>query len=226
MAISGLCNSEMIQLFDVGMRVKVSDFQTSYLSRRNMDKVSGAYGTVVRVDMHYEKIEVKIDHEQNDLSVSGCFFFKPRELKILDENDNVMEDKNMAISNIKNYTNVARIRFSGETKSCNYLYANFEPDLKVGDLVVVKPAHHDITVATVTEIHEGDHFTVQREIIAKVDTEAYDSRVAVRKQAAELKIKMEERARQLQDVALYKMLAETDPAMMELLKEFQALPQT
>ena len=220
---TGLCNSEMLQLFDVGMRVKVSDFQTSYLGKRNVDKVTGAYGTVVRVDMHYEKIEVKIDHERNDLSGSGCFFFKPRELVILDKNDNIMEDENMAVSDIKNYLNVVRVKFKPEGKPGNELYANFEPDLQVGDLVVVKPLLIDATVAIVEEIITGDNFTVQREVVAKVDTTAYENRVRIRNQAAELKTKMEERAKQLQDVVLYKTLAESDPAMKELLNEYLAL---
>lgn len=46
----------------------------------------------------------------------------------------------------------------------------------------------------------------------------------MRNKAAELKAKMEARAKQLQDIALYKMLAENDPDMAELLNEYQAIP--
>lgn len=172
------------------------------------------------------RVGVLVDGIRNERSEYGWFYFDMDELEIVSENDDItenMEDKTMAISNIKNYLNAVRVRFSGEAKPCNYLYANFESDLKVGDLVVVKPANHDIAVAKVEEIVEGDEFTVQREIVAKVNTEAYDNRVSIREKAAELKAKMEERAKQLQDVALYKMLAENDPAMMELLNEYQAL---
>lgn len=175
-------------------------------------------GTVRSV--YADDIGVVLDDIKNHRSVFGAFYFGSRQVKVINDD---MEDTTMVISNIKNYLNVVRVRFRGEAKPCNHLYANFEPDLNVGDLVVVKPAHHDITVAKVEEIIEGDNLEVQREIVAKVNTEAYDNRVAVRKQAAELKAKMEERAKQLQDVALYKMLAENDPAMMELLNEYQAL---
>jgi hypothetical protein len=54
---------------------------------------------------------------------------------------------------------------------------------------------------------------------------AFDYRVSVRKQAAELKAKMQERAKQLQDIALYQMLAKEDSEMMELLGQFQSLPK-
>lgn len=220
--ITGLCNSEMLQLFEVGMRVKVSDHQYSYLSKRNMNKVNGAYGTVSHIDTHYEKIVVELDAAVNDLSATGHFFFKPRELIILDKNDNIMEDKTMVISNIKNYLNAVRVRISGEAKSTTHLYANFEPDIKLGDLVVVKQTY-GMAVAIVEEILEGDNFTVQREVVTKINTEAFNNRVKIREQAAELKTKMEERARQLQDVVLYKTLAETDPDMKELLNKYLEL---
>ncbi len=219
--ITGLCNSEMLRLFDVGMRVKVSDRQYSYQSKKFTDKVIGAYGTVNRVDLYYEKIAVKLDGTLNELSATGNFFFKPRELEILDENNKIREDKNM--STIKNYLNIAKIKFIDERGCRTWEYANFDASLRPRDICVVMTANHGMSLAEVVEILPRNDIETTREIVAKVDTEAYDTRVAVRKQVAELKAKMEERAKQLQDVALYKMLAENDPAMMELLNEYQAL---
>lgn len=171
-------------------------------------------------------VGVLLDGTRNERSGYGRFYFDGHQLKVLDENenDNVMEDENMVVSNIKNYLNIVRVRISGEAKPCSHLYANFEPDVKLGDLLVVKQPY-GMAVAIVEEILEGDDFTVQREVVTKVDTEAFNNRVRVRQQPAELKAKMEERAKQLQDVALYKMLAENDPDMKELLNEYQALPK-
>ena len=173
-----------------------------------------------------DRVGVLVDGIRNERSEYGWFYFDIDELEIVSDADDIndiMEDKTMAISNINGYLNVVRVKFNPEEKPCNHLYANFEPDLQVGDLVVVKPAIHDATVAIVEEIITGDNFTVQREVVAKVDTTAYENRVAVRKQAAELKAKMEERARQLQDVVLYKTLAESDSDMKALLDEYLAL---
>ena len=128
-------------------------------------------------------------------------------------------------NSISNYLNIAKIKFIDNSYSTTktYEYANFEPGLTVGDICVVKTAHHGLGVAKVEEIVERNDIATQREIVAIVNTDAYNERVANRTKAAELKIKMQERVKQLQDVALYKMMAENDPAMMEMLKEYQSI---
>ena len=124
---------------------------------------------------------------------------------------------------ITNYLNIAKIKFIDNcyNNSKTYEYANFDPDLNVGDVCVVKSAHHGFGIAKVEEIVERNDIITQREIVAKVDTDAYKERVANRAKAAELKSKMQERLKQLQDIALYKMMAENDPTMSEMLKEYQ-----
>lgn len=171
-------------------------------------------------------VGVLLDGTRNERSGYGRFYFDGYQLQVLDDEitTEIMEDETMVLSDIKNYLNTVRVRISGEAKPCTHLYANFEPDLKLGDLVVIKQTY-GMAVAIVEEILEGDNFTVQREVVTKVDTEAFNNRVSIREKAAELKAKMEERAKQLQDVALYKMLAENDPDMKELLNEYQALPK-
>lgn len=197
-----------------GSRVRVIE-QTKY--KHNLVNKIGTVRTV-----HQSNIAVVFDDVKNENSSYGYFYFLDSQLeKITDEN---MEENNM--SNITNYLNIAKVKFIDNPNSCTYEYANFDPELKVGDLCVVKPAHHDMTLAKIVEIVDCNDIKVQREIIAKVDTSAYDNRVKVRKQAAELKNKMQERAKQLQDIALYQMLAKDDPAMMELLNEYQTLANT
>ena len=82
-------------------------------------------------------------------------------------------------------------------------------------------------VATVVEIIDKADVNVDidREVVAKVDMRPYDYRVATRAKAAELKTKMQERAKKLQDIALYQMLAKDDADMLALLQEYQALPE-
>lgn len=168
-------------------------------------------------------VGVLLDDTRNERSGYGHFYFSGNQLRVVnDDITEFLEDENMVLSEIKNYLNVVRVRISGETKPCMNLYANFEPDIAVGDLVVIKQTY-GMAVAIVEEILEGDNFTVQREVVTKVNTDAFNNRVRIREQAAELKAKMEERAKQLQDVVLYKTLAESDPAMKELLNEYLAL---
>ena len=130
-------------------------------------------------------------------------------------------------NNITNYLNIAKIKFidSPYSGTKTYDYANFDPELTVGDICVVKSANHGLGIAKVEEIVDRNDITTQREIVAKVDTSAYDERVANRTKSVELKAKMQERVRQLQDIALYKIMAENDPTMSELLKEYQAITE-
>lgn len=207
----------MKTVFSYGDRVKVSAYHSKY----KHISFSGFVGTVRSAISGYS-IAVEFDCIRNKASEYGYFYFSPEELKLVDNN---MEENNMVVyaDNITGYTQAIKIKFVDDSRPCGYVYASFEPELKVGDLVVVKPAHHDIALARVDEILEGTDYETKREVICTVDTSAYSQRVKLRNQAAELKAKMQERARQLQDIALYQMLAKDDPAMQALLDEYQAL---
>lgn len=175
-----------------------------------------------------DKYAVELDGIRNNSSSLGYFYFRSNEFVIVDDlvdihNNDILEKNTM--QNVTNYLNIAKIRFVDSDSSNTYEYANFDPYLAVGDLCVVKSAHHGLGIGKVVEILNLSDVKTSREIVARVNTDAYDLRVANRARAAELKAKMKERAKQLQDIALYQMLAKDDPAMMELLEEYQALPK-
>ena len=128
------------------------------------------------------------------------------------------------MQNITNYLNIATIKYLDSDKVSNYKYANFDPTLSVNDFCVVKSLNHGLGLARVVEIIDQNDLALVREIAAKVDMQDYDFRVAARKDAAELKAKMQERAKKLQDIALYQMLAKDDPEMQDLLNRYQNLP--
>ena len=202
--------------FGVGAKVRLIR-QRKYPEYKLLNLV----GTV-RTDTG-NNVSVIFDDVTNTRSQYGCFYFKAVDLVEADADNNIMEENNM--SKITNYFNSVRIQFINEKFPCEYVYANFEHDLKVGDLCIVKPAHHDFSLARITEIIPRNDIELTREIVAKVYTDCYDERVASRAKAAELKAKMQERARQLQDIALYQMLAKDDPEMQTLLEEYQAVPK-
>lgn len=196
--------------FEVGSRVRV----VKHSAYKAFDLI-GECGTVDNIS---GSIRVVLDDIRNPNSSYGAFYFKPGELEITDK---LMEVKTMQNSVI-NYVNIAKIKFINNSINTNtYEYANFDPELKVGDICVVKSAHHGFGIAKVEEIIEQNDVVTQREIVAKVDIEAYKERLANREKAAALKAKMQERAKQLQDIALYKMMADNDPVMLEMLKEYQ-----
>lgn len=206
--------------FEAGMRVKLIE-QRAY-KRYNL---LNAIGTV-EADYGYGKVVVKFDGVRNNSSSRGVFYCYPADLVIVNDDNNIIMEENNTMSKITNYLNAVRIQYVDNSAPSSYIYANFEPDLKVGDLCVIQSAHHGLGLARVTEVLEGNSFDISsREVVAKVYDDFYKERVANRKKAAEIKAKMQERAKQLQDIALYQMLAKDDPEMMELLNAYQAVPQ-
>jgi hypothetical protein len=184
----------------------------------------GKLGTVILNQYgQYGKILVELDTERNPYSVVGHFYFKPSELSLVNEtNDDILEENTM--NNIANYLNLVKIEYVEDNKLSNHTYANFDSSIVKGDMVIVSTPYAGLALGTVVEVIERNDVNTTNEVVSKVDTTAYDARVANRAKAAELKAKMKERAKQLQDIALYQMLAKDDPAMLELLSEYQAIP--
>lgn len=205
-------------VFGVGARVKVIK-QRKYPG----EKLIGLIG-VVRTDSG-SNVSVIFDGMRNTRSSYGAYYFKPVDLVEVDENDNAVEENTM--NKITNYLNTAKVRFVDDSYNATgiFSFANFDGGLKEGDLCAVCTDKGQFRLARVVGIDESNTEEMYREVIAKVHTDEFDARVRWREEAAELISKMEARAKQLQDVALYKMLAENDSEMAVLLNAYQALPK-
>lgn len=189
----------------------------------------GQYG-IIRAVWHSRNAAVDMDFMVNPNSQNGYYYFKPHELELIEEENTktatAAEKAESKMEKMNNYINVAVVQFlDDKTPFRTYEYANYTNGLLVGDLCVVMSAHHGMGLAEVVEIKDHASEDLCREIVAKVDVSEYDSRVQCRKQAAELKAKMQVRAKQLQDLVLYQTLAKEDPEMAQLLQEFAALNQ-
>lgn len=190
-------------------------------SKYKTTKLLGKIGIVQSYYTGSGSIPVEFDDEVNGASMYGYFYFKRSEVELVKDDTNDMEENNMEV--ITNYINVARVQFLSDGSPSNYKYVNFDPELQVGDTCIAKYNGSAYGVAKVVEILDDTDVKTDREIVAKVDMSAYNQRVTNRAKAAELKAKMEERAKQLQDIALYQLLAKDDSTMMDLLKEYQAI---
>ena len=196
------------------VRVKHSDKYRRY-------DVKGCFGTIM-VWYGNTNIAVRLDNLSNRGSSYGYFYFEKNELEIIENNNEIMEETTMAINtnHITNYLNTAKVvKSDGRT----YYFANYILDLNPGDSCVVVTDNHDMTVAVVAEIIHENNEPMSREVVCKIDTTDYKARVEARKKAAELKQKMQERAKKLQDIAIYKMLAEKDDEMAQLLADYTNL---
>lgn len=200
----------------VGTRVEVT---------RNMHRYAqNLVGLVGTVDWPGNgTIGIVFDEVTNTRSAYGRFYIEPAYLKVVGDNtNNKMEEKTM--HKITNYLNVVKIRDIYGGRAHPEEFANFEPELQAGDLCVIM-LNERLCLAKVDSVSEPTGAELYNEVVSKVFTADYDIRVEARAKAAELKGKMEARAKQLQDIALYQMLAKDDPDMAALLREYQEIPK-
>lgn len=147
--------------------------------------------------------------------------YKECNLGIIKENK--LEDKKMSI--VGDFK-VAKVKFlSGANTNTTYEYAMFD-DYKVGDTVVVASAHHGLGVAKIDEVitkEEAVTKNFEREIVDRVDMSTYEDRKKNRARVQELKNKMTNRVKELNNLAIFEMMAEKDPELKDMLEEYKVL---
>lgn len=197
--------------FSIGDRVVV-------ISDNYNGRTVGLTGTVR--SNYNGSIAVNLDSMTNARSSYGCFYYKNNQLKklgrgIIMEGDIIMEG---------NY-NIAHVKFlEGTNTNSIYHYALYDgTEATVGDICVVKSAHHGFGLARIVDIQPKSNEAITREIVCKADFKAYEERVACRKRKAELTAEMKKRAAAVQEILIYKNLAASDPAMAELFSEYEKL---
>lgn len=180
-------------------------------------KYNGYHGFISRISGN--RIGVTIDGEINEKSGYGVFWFDANELKLTKEKVQNQEEYFMD----KNYHPVIINFISGSNTDVPYTYAAYE-DYTEGDYVVVHTGHHGMAIAKVKSMGTEDNkVEYGREIICKIDMTAYNDRKARAKRKAELKSKMEAKVKELQETAIFEMLAKEDARLAEMLKEFKEL---
>ena len=97
--------------------------------------------------------------------------------------------------------------------------------LKVGDKLVVD-TQNGITIAEFVAYDalgfgETGVKAPTKWIIQKVDMEAHEARVKAAKDLEKLKVQMEARRKQAEEISIYRILAKEDPEMAKLLEEYE-----
>ena len=131
------------------------------------------------------------------------------------------------MAKLEGYKKVAVIKL-GYT-DYHYAIYNDGTDYQVGDRVLVSGGAsgnwNDTIISdiiTEDEFHEKCKKNITAEVICKIDTSAYDKRVANRKEAEKLKKEMNKKISELDELNKYKYYAEQNPeleAMFNRLKE-------
>ena len=125
------------------------------------------------------------------------------------------------------YKQVAAIKQGYST----YYYAIYDDGRKYypGDSVIVSGAANGM-VQKIEEIVDPEEAakrmgnkSITAEVIAHVDTSAYEERVAKRKEATELKKKMDQVIKQMDESNKYEMYAERNPELKAMLDTYKRL---
>jgi len=162
----------------------------------------------------------------------GTLTYNSKNLKLDDNNTNNIEtnegENNMLMGN---YT-VCKVKFiEGANVNKEYHYALYDDNICIDDYVVVKSAHHGFALARVADIIPNayvtqtmrDYCNEGREIISKFDMWSYEERVEKRKQAKQLKADMDKKMKEMQELAMFEMMAEKNPELKEMLDKYKEL---
>lgn len=131
------------------------------------------------------------------------------------------------MAKLTGYKQVAAIKQNYGT----YYYAIYDDGRKYcpGDKVIVSGVANR-TVHTISEVIDPEtavnrmgNKNITAEVIAYVDTSAYEERVAKRKEAEELKKKMDQVIKQMEENNKYEMYAERNPELKEMLNAYKEL---
>ena len=143
-----------------------------------------------------------------------------------DELERIMEEEEQ-MAKLTGYKQVAEIIQIGKS----YYYAIYDDGRKYcpGDKVIVSGAANGIiqTIEKIidpeTAVNRMGNKNITAEVIAYVDTSAYEERVAKRKEAEELKKKMDQVIKQMEENNKYEMYAEKNPELKEMLNAYKEL---
>lgn len=117
---------------------------------------------------------------------------------------------------------IVKVKFNGY----GYKEYNFKcdiPDIKVGDMVIVDSSGYQ--VVKVVSVDENSDYPATKWVVAKVDMSHHLAKIEKDKKIAEVKKKLNAKKKELQDIAIYEMLAEKDPEFREILAEYKALTE-
>lgn len=200
-------------------------------------------GDIVKVKKHglwstgKKGTVVKATNKKVDVVFESGFYTKvltlnPRSLCLLNSDSNNIKteegENNMLMGN---YT-VCKVKFiEGTNTNKEYHYALYDNNICIDDYVVVKSANHGFGIARVIDIIPDGYVTQAmrdycnegREVVAKFDMDAYEQRVEKRKMAKQLKADMNKKMKEMQELAMFEMMAKENPELKEMLEKYKEL---
>ena len=185
----------------------------------------GAIGTIEGMDFLHGIAAVEVPGARNLKSSHKVFHFREDRLELLNAKQTNINDEEYTMTNYSSVVSISVIRGTWSEVFC----ACYEPDIALDDCCVISTPGNGYEIGYVTAVKSPEEVEltpaggIRGEVVCKIDDAAYKARVEQRRQAKELKEKMRERAKKLQDLVLYETLAKSDPEMQQLLDQFKEL---
>ena len=182
--------------------------------------------------IYESNIAVEIYNVENKASTFGYFYLKFEELDIQTDDN---EKKNNMNTNMNTYDSnaykgkfrIVLIQFlDGAKYEVHYRVYDDGFEYKEGDFVVVKPAHHDMTIARIKKIYDRDSCLsadANREVVCPIDISKYQERNNKAEEIVKLKREMDKKVEELQGIALYEVMAQHSPELRDMLTQLKEL---
>lgn len=218
---------------------KTGEYRDRYLNKRievkstdilKYKSLIGKSGVVVRISG--SNLGVKFEHKTNKGSAYGVFWFKGREVNLID-------DFNKGDGIMTGYNNIAVVNLLEDYNKKDYYFALYDEDYKGivnGTLVVVNARGKDQRVlGRVKEIIPVENYdkTVTAQVVAVVDETNYNARLneevrlkEIAKKKAAIEKELEEEIAKRKTLEFYEKMAEEysdNPRLAELVGELKEL---
>jgi hypothetical protein len=150
--------------------------------------------------------------------------YNKNSLILYNEQNNITSkgDNEMITGNYR----VAMVKFvQGTNTDKKYAFAVFEDCISVDEYVLCDTVH-GYSVGKVIEIINKDEYNgveITKEIVCPVCFDCYEQRKKNREEAKKLKSEMDKKMKEMQELALYEMMAEKSPELKEMLEQYKTL---
>lgn len=117
---------------------------------------------------------------------------------------------------------IAVVTFPNNNYSKEYYFRTNIEDLESGDLIVVDTVNGFVT-AGFERYYEGVVKQPTKWIVSKVDLTDHFTRLRAQARLDEIKMELENAKKQVEEMAVYEMLAKYNPGIMDLVEELKKL---
>lgn len=205
--------------YPVGSRVRIID---GYRSAYRKYSLEGKEGFVLIDKSLTNDLGIIVIGEKNPNSKYGYFWLPEYCVELVSEHNSLKEEDDMK-ELLRGYNRIAVVKLGVK----GYYYALYDKymEYKEGDKVVVSGKYKNIVeIESIIESSQVvDLYPITEEVICKLDFSAYSERCKVRERAKELKDKMDQKIKELDEFSKYEMYAKNDPELYNMLSELRSL---